>query len=109
MWSEFKAFILRGDVLALAVAVMIAGAFQGVIDSLVKDVITPIIGLIGGQPDFSSIVIGGHPNPDPASPDKIIGGIQLGRFINAIVTFLINGFVLFMLVKAAGKKAEDVK
>ncbi len=109
MWSEFKSFILRGDVLALAVAVMIAGAFQGVIDSLVKDVITPIIGLIGGQPDFSSIVIGGHPNPDPASPDRIIGGIQLGRFINALVSFLINGFVLFLLVKSAGKKSEDFK
>ncbi|MEO6037808.1 MAG: large conductance mechanosensitive channel protein MscL [Saprospiraceae bacterium] len=109
MWSEFKSFILRGDVLALAVAFMIAGAFQGVIDSLVKDVITPIIGLIGGQPDFSSIVIGGHPNPDPASPDRIIGGIQLGSFINAIITFLLTGFVLFLLVKSTGKKGEDVK
>jgi len=109
MWSEFKDFILRGDVLALAVAVMIAGAFQGLIDSLVKDVITPIIGLIGGQPDFSSIVIGGQPNPDPAAPEKIIGGIQLGRFINAIVSFLINAFVLFLLVKSAGRKPEEVK
>lgn len=109
MWAEFKAFILRGDVLALAVAVMIAGAFQGVINSLVADVITPIIGIIGGQPDFSSIVIGGHPVQAADGTTTIEGGIMVGKFINAVVSFLINGFVLFLLVKAAGKKSDDVK
>ncbi len=108
MWLEFKSFILRGDVLALAIAVMIAAAFQGVINSFVTDVVTPIIGLLGGQPDFSNVVIGGQPNPDAASPDRIIGGIRIGSFINAIITFLINGLALFLLVKASGKKVEQI-
>jgi large conductance mechanosensitive channel len=94
MLKELKAFLLRGDVLALAVAVIIAGAFQGIIDSLVADVIMPIVGMIVGTPDFSSIMV---------------GSIKVGNFLNAVVNFLIIGTVLFMLVKAAGKKAEDVK
>lgn len=91
MISELKAFLFRGDVLALAVAVIIAGAFQKIIDSLVADVIMPIIGTIFGSPDFSSIKV---------------GEILVGNFLNAIINFAIIGTVLFMLIKAAGKKAE---
>ena len=94
MISELKAFLFRGDVLALAVAFIIAGAFQTIIDSLVADVIMPIIGMVVGSPDFSSIMI---------------GSVKIGNFINAIVNFLIVGIVLFFLIKAAGKKAEEVK
>ena len=91
MLSELKAFLFRGDVLALAVAVIIAGAFQKIIDSMVADVIMPIIGMIAGTPDFSSIKV---------------GPILLGNFLNAVINFAIIGTVLFMLIKAAGKKAE---
>lgn len=91
MLSELKAFLFRGDVLALAVAVIIAGAFQKIIDSMVADVIMPIIGMIAGTPDFSNIKV---------------GSIMVGNFINAVINFLIIGIVLFMLIKAAGKKAE---
>lgn len=108
MIKELKAFLLRGDVLALAVAVIIAGAFQKIIDSLVGDVIMPIIGLIAGSPDFSSLVIGGS-EVVVDGVAKIEGGVMIGNFINAIVNFAIIGTVLFMLIKAAGKKAEDVK
>lgn len=94
MIQELKAFLLRGDVLALAVAVIIAGAFGKIIDSLVNDIISPILGMIMGQPDFSNI---------------LIGSIKIGNFINAIVNFVIIGTVLFFLIKAAGKKAEEVK
>jgi large conductance mechanosensitive channel len=94
MISELKAFLFRGDVLALAVAVIIAGAFQGIIDSLVADVIMPIIGMVAGTPDFSSIMV---------------GSIKIGNFLNAIINFLIIGIVLFLLIKSAGKKSEDVK
>ena len=94
MISELKAFLLRGDVLALAVAVIIAGAFSKIIDSLVNDVISPIIAMVIGQPDFSSVML---------------GSIKVGNLITAIVNFLIVGTVLFMLIKAAGKKGEDVK
>ena len=94
MIQELKAFLLRGDVLARAVAVIIAGAFGKIIDSLVNDIISPILGMIMGQPDFSNI---------------LIGSIKIGNFINAVVNFVIIGIVLFFLIKAAGKKAEDVK
>lgn len=94
MIAELKAFLLRGDVLALAIAVIVAGAFQKIIDSLVADVIMPIIGTIFGTPDFSSIKV---------------GNVLLGNFLNAIINFLIIGTVMFMLVKAAGKKTDDIK
>lgn len=94
MLKELKAFLFRGDVLALAVAVIIAGAFKTIIDSLVGDVIMPIIGMIGGNPDFSEIVL---------------GGIKIGNFLNAVINFLIIGTILFLLIKAAGKKGEEVK
>ena len=94
MISELKAFLFRGDVLALAVAVIIAGAFQKIIDSLVNDVISPIIAMIAGEPDFSSVML---------------GNIKIGNLITALVNFLIVGTVLFLLIKAAGKKGEDVK
>ena len=94
MISELKAFLLRGDVLGLAVAVMIAGAFQKIIDSLVTDVVTPIIGMLGGQPDFSAYKL---------------GPIGIGNFINAVIGFIIVGVVLFALIKAAGKSGEEVK
>ncbi|MFN4079485.1 MAG: large conductance mechanosensitive channel protein MscL [Saprospiraceae bacterium] len=92
MLKELKDFLLRGDVLALAIAVIIGGAFQKIVDSLVSDVIMPIVGLIIGAPDFSSIKIG--------------ESILLGNFLNAVINFLIIGLVLFMLIKAAGKKPE---
>ena len=105
MLSELKAFLLRGDVITLAVAFIIGSAFNKIVESLVADVITPIIGLIGGTPDFSGIAIGGAPD----ETGKIVGGIQIGNFMNAVISFLIVGIVLFFLIKAAGKKAEEVK
>ncbi len=89
MISELKAFLFRGDVLALAVAVIIAGAFGKIIDSLVNDIISPILGMITGNPDFSHVMI---------------GSIKVGNFINAVVNFVMVGTVLFFLIKAAGKK-----
>jgi large conductance mechanosensitive channel len=105
MIKELKSFLLRGDVVTLAVAVIIGGAFQKIVDSMVVDVITPILGMITGNPDFSGIVLGGKAGAD----GKIEGGIMIGKFINAIVSFLMVGIVLFFVVKAAGKKAEDAK
>jgi large conductance mechanosensitive channel len=108
MISELKAFLFRGDVLALAVAVIIAGAFQKIIDSLVGDVIMPIIGLIVGKQDYSSIVISGK-EVVVDGITKIEGGIMVGNFINALLNFVIIGLALFFLIKAAGKKTEEVK
>ena len=94
MLSELKAFLLRGDVLALSIAVIIGGAFQKIVDSLVNDVISPLLAMIIGQPDFSGVML---------------GTVRVGNLITAIVNFAIIGTVLFLLVKAAGKKPDEVK
>lgn len=94
MIKDLKNFLFKGNVLDLAVAVIIGAAFKAIIDSLVADVITPIIGMVIGQPDFSSIKL---------------GSIMVGNFINAIVNFLIIGTVLFFIVKAAEKAMAATK
>ena len=81
--EEFKAFVLKGNVLDLAVAVIIGGAFGKIVDSVVKDVIMPVIGMVGGQPDFSSIKL---------------GPVMLGNFLNAVVAFLILAAVIFFVI-----------
>lgn len=83
MLRGFKNFIARGNVIDLAVGVIIGAAFTGIVDSLSKDIITPIIGLFGGQPDFSAI-----------KP----GGIGIGNFINAVISFLIKAAGLYFLI-----------
>ena len=95
MLKEFKEFLMQGNLVEIAVGLILALAFKTVVDSLVKDIITPIIGAIFGQPDFSSLVL------------KIGDGrIRYGSFINTIVSFVIIGFVLFMLVKAYNKAVD---
>ena len=79
----FKDFVSRGNVIDLAVGVIIGAAFAGIVDSLTKDIITPIIGLAGGQPDFSAI-----------KPF----GIGIGNFINAVISFLIKAAGLYFLI-----------
>ena len=79
----------------MAVAFIIGSAFNKIVESLVGDVITPILGMIIGTPDFSGIKIG--------------ESIMIGNFINSVLSFMIVGIVLFFLIKAAGKKAEDAK
>lgn len=98
MIKELKSFLFRGDVLGLAVAVIIAGAFQKIIESLVGNVITPVLGALTGGADLSeSLQIG-------------IGTAQLklGAFLQSIIDFALVGTALFFLIKAAGKKSEDV-
>ena len=86
--KEFKEFAMKGNVLDLAIAVVIGGAFGAIVTSVVEDVITPIIGAIFGQPDFSSIKL---------------GPIMVGNFINAVVNFLIIAVCLFAVLKAVNK------
>lgn len=85
--SEFKEFILRGNVVSLAVAVIIGAAFNDIVNSLVADMITPLLAAFGGQPDFSAITF-------------TINDSQffIGRFINAVISFLIIAFVIFFLI-----------
>lgn len=79
----FKDFLMRGNVVDLAVGVIIGGAFGGIVASVTKDVVTPIIGMAGGQPDFSAIKL---------------GAIGLGNFLNAIIAFLITALVVYFVI-----------
>ena len=91
-WDEFKAFIMRGNVLDLAVAVVIGAAFKTVIDSLVNDVITPFIGAIVGKPNFNSLTF------------KVGKGvIGYGSFLTNVVNFLIIAAAIFVMIKTFEK------
>ncbi len=85
--SGFKKFILRGNVVDLAVGIVIGAAFTGVVQSLVKDVITPLIGLFGGQPDFANYVL-------------TVGRSQfrLGDLLNAVLAFLLLALIVYFFV-----------
>ncbi len=83
MMSGFKQFLMRGNAIDLAVGVIVGAAFGGIVDSLVKDIISPLLGLMGGQPDFSAIQI---------------GPIGVGNFLNAAMGFLIKAAGLYFLI-----------
>jgi large conductance mechanosensitive channel len=87
MLKDFRKFILRGNVVDLAVAVVIGAAFGAIVTALVKDLVTPLIGAIGGQPDFSGLSF-------TINESKFM----YGDFINAIVSFLIIAAVIFFFV-----------
>lgn len=98
MLNEFKAFIAKGNVLDLAVAVIIGGAFGAIVKSLVNDIIMPIIGIVMGGVDFTMLAV----QVGEAS-------ITYGNFIQALIDFLIIAFVIFMIVRTANnaKKQEE--
>ena len=87
MFNDFKKFILRGNTIDLAVAVVIGAAFGAIVTALVKDLITPLIAAIGGQPDFSSLYF-------TINDSKFM----YGDFINAVIAFLIIAAVVFFLI-----------
>ena len=95
MLKEFRDFILRGNVIDLAVAVVMAGAFGAIIASLVNDIIMPLIGALMGGVDLTSLVVQ-------------VGSatIAYGKFIQAVVVFLIIAFVLFLVVRGYNKVAQ---
>ena len=98
--SEFKEFIAKGDVMSMAVGIIIGGAFTAIVQSLVNDVITPLLGIIMGGINFTGIVV-------------TVGEAQLlvGNFIQAIISFLLTAMVLFFILKAFNsfKKKEEEK
>jgi len=89
MWKEFKAFVLKGNVLDLAIAVVLGVAFGAIVTSLVNDIIMPLVGIILGGIDFAALSIQ-------------VGSatVLYGKFIQAIVNFLIIAFVIFLVMKA---------
>jgi len=106
MWREFKEFIARGNVIDLAIAVVIGVAFGKIITSLVEGVIMPPIGLALGKADFSSLFIdlsGQHPVSIAEAKAKGLPVIAYGMLINDIINFLIIGFVVFLIIKAVNR------
>jgi large conductance mechanosensitive channel len=87
MMRQFRDFLLRGNVVDLAVAVIVGAAFGAVVTALVRDIVTPLIAAIGGQPDFSAL-------------DFTVNGSRFayGDFLNAVIAFLVVGAVVFFLV-----------
>lgn len=92
--AEFKEFIMRGNVLDMAVGVVVGSAFTAIVTSIVENLLTPIIALIIGSTDFSGIVV---------------GPFGVGAVINAIITFLITAFVVFWIVKAVNRLTPKKK
>jgi len=93
MLEDFKKFLLKGNVVDLAVAVIIGSAFNQIVNSMVGDVLTPLIGLLGGSPDFSSLKI---------------GPIWIGKFINAVLNFLVVSAVIFFGIIQPMRKLQEL-
>ncbi|MBK5265756.1 MAG: large conductance mechanosensitive channel protein MscL [Alphaproteobacteria bacterium] len=118
MLAEFRNFIAKGNVLDLAVAVIIGAAFATITKSLTDDIIMPIVGFLFGGVDFSShfIILGEIPTDFNGSPanyaDMKAAGVALlgwGEFLTVIINFMILAFIIFLIVRQASKfaKAED--
>ncbi len=106
MFKDFKEFIMRGNVLDLAVAVIIGAAFGRIVTSFVSDIVMPPIGLVTGKVDFSNLFIdlSGTSHPTLAAA-KAAGAatINYGTFLNTVVDFVIVALVIFLVVRQANK------
>ena len=119
MMSEFKAFVAKGNVLDLAVAVIIGGAFATITTSLTGDIIMPVVGAIFGGLDFANyfVLLGpipetfkGDPNSYAALKEAGVAVLGWGQFITVVINFLILAFIVFLLVRTANrmvKKADE--
>jgi large conductance mechanosensitive channel len=114
MFKEFKEFIMRGNVVDMAVGIIIGAAFGTIIKSLVDDVIMPPIGLLLGKVDFSNLfmviregkIAGAH---ETLAAAKAAGAVTVnyGLFINTIISFLIVAFAVFMIIRAVNKLKRE--
>src|SRR3954464_2858169 len=109
MFEEFKKFAMRGNVMDLAVGVIIGASFTGIVNSLVNDIIMPPIGLALGGVDFSNffVVLKGNANVDTLAAARAAKDVTLNyrSTVNAIINFLIVAFVLFLLIRQINKLA----
>jgi large conductance mechanosensitive channel len=100
MLSEFKQFLLKANVLALALAFILGVALAAVVNSLVKDILLPPVGLLFGGVDFNNLLIdlsGKHPASLKAAQDAGLATINYGVFINTVITFIVVAFVVFLI------------
>ncbi|MDD5110550.1 MAG: large conductance mechanosensitive channel protein MscL [Patescibacteria group bacterium] len=114
MFKEFKAFIMRGSVVDLAVGIIIGGAFGKIVTSFVNDILMPPLGLALGKIDFTNLFVslsGGDYKTLAEAKAAGAATINYGMFINNIIDFLIVGFSIFLVIKAMNKmkKKEEAK
>lgn len=118
MFADFRAFLMKGNVLSLAVAVIIGAAFATIVGSLTDDVIMPVVGWLFGGLDFSSyfIQLGATPEGYSGSPTNYAqlkaAGVPLlgyGRFLTVAVNFIILAFIIFLMVRAAGRFMREAE
>jgi large conductance mechanosensitive channel len=110
MLNEFKKFIARGNVIDLAVGIVIGAAFTSVVNSFVNDILMPPIGLLTGGVDFSSLYINLSGEPYASLAEATAAGaptLNYGLFINAVISFMIVAFAVFLLVQAYNRMREQ--
>lgn len=115
MFKEFKKFILRGNMMDLAVGMIIGAAFNSIVSSLVNDIFMPVIGCLIGNTDFSNLYLVLGSNPSGVKPETLAAAQELGlatfnygKFITAIIQFLIMAVVVFLIVKSINKLSDMV-
>jgi len=113
-FKDFKAFLMKGDIVALATAVIIGGAFNKIVGSLVKDVIMPVIGVLMGGKNVNNLFFsldGGEYDTVEAAVEAGGAIMTYGNFLQAVIDFIIIGFVIFWLLKGyeKTKKKEEAK
>lgn len=110
MMSEFKEFAMKGSVLDLAIGVVIGGAFQKIVDSMVSDIIMPVVGLLTGGIDFTNrfITVGGGTFATLEEAKKAgAPTVAYGLFLNQVLTFVIVAFTLFLVIKGVNRMRRD--
>ena len=115
MLEEFKSFAVKGNVMDLAVGVIIGGAFSGIVNSVVKDLIMPVVGVVTGGLDFSNkfVRLGDIPASFKGNPDSYkdlqaagVAALGYGSFITVLINFVILAFIIFLMVKFINKLRE---
>jgi large conductance mechanosensitive channel len=115
MIQEFKSFAMKGNVMDLAVGVIIGGAFSGIVNSIVKDLIMPVVGVVSGGLDFSNkfVRLGDIPPSFKGNPDSYkdlqtagVAALGYGSFLTVVINFIILAFIIFLMVKFINKLRE---
>ncbi|MEJ0004712.1 MAG: large conductance mechanosensitive channel protein MscL [Pararobbsia sp.] len=115
MIQEFKSFAMKGNVMDLAVGVIIGGAFSGIVNSVVKDLIMPVVGVVTGGLDFSNkfVRLGDIPQTFKGNPDSYkdlqsagVAALGYGSFLTVLINFIILAFIIFLMVKFINKLRE---
>lgn len=110
MMSEFKEFAMKGSVMDLAIGVVIGGAFQKIVDSMVNDIIMPVVGLLTGGIDFTNrfVALSGGPFATLEEAKKAGAPVlAYGTFLNQVLTFLIVAFTLFLVIKGVNRMRRN--